>query len=119
MNYGEVDWDQANCAGTDNEAWFPIDHIEKRSAYLEAICNECYIKADCLAWALHNSEVGYWGGRYFSYRNKGVDNGESGEVHTSGDGHHMPDVWEGSAAAVLPEGGSPDEHGLPATLDAR
>jgi len=117
MNYEEVDWASANCAGTDYEAWFPVDHIEKWSAYLEPICAACHIKTGCLAWALENKESGYWGGQYFSWRNRGED-GESDEVHTAGDGDNVPDVWEGSAATVCAEGGSPNEHGVPPTQNA-
>lgn len=56
------DWrEQALCAQTDPEAFFP----EKGGSVREAkrICNRCEVTAECLDYALgHDERFGIWGG---------------------------------------------------------
>jgi len=53
--------DRALCAETDPELFYP----EKGGSTKEAkrVCRSCEVRAECLAWALENSELeGIWGG---------------------------------------------------------
>ncbi len=53
--------DQALCAQTDPEAFFPEKGGSTREA--KRICLGCEVKAECLEYALHNDErFGIWGG---------------------------------------------------------
>lgn len=56
------DWrDEAVCAQTDPELWFP----EKGGSATQAkgVCGGCPVRAECLQWALANGETdGIWGG---------------------------------------------------------
>jgi WhiB family transcriptional regulator, redox-sensing transcriptional regulator len=56
------DWrDQALCAQSDPEAWFPEMGGSTREA--KRICSGCDVRAECLNYALtHNEAVGVWGG---------------------------------------------------------
>lgn len=59
---GPPDWrDQALCAQSDPEAWFP--EAGERAGLAKAICGTCPVQAPCLAYALARPEVrGIWGG---------------------------------------------------------
>lgn len=56
------DWqEQALCAQTDPEAFFPEKGGSTREA--KRICSVCPVRAQCLAYALENDErFGIWGG---------------------------------------------------------
>jgi len=58
----EPDWrDSALCAETDPEAFFPEKGGSTREA--KAVCRNCPVKAECLAYALDKGEgFGIWGG---------------------------------------------------------
>ncbi len=59
--------DDALCAQTDPEAFFPEQGGSTRDA--KAICASCEVSAECLAYALRNDErFGIWGG--FSERER-------------------------------------------------
>ncbi len=59
---GETDWqEQALCAQTDPEAFFPEKGGSTREA--KKICAACPVRAECLAYALeHDERFGIWGG---------------------------------------------------------
>lgn len=59
---GELSWqDQALCAQTDPEAFFPEKGGSTRDA--KRICQSCAVRAQCLEYALENDErFGIWGG---------------------------------------------------------
>lgn len=57
------------CQTTDPDAWFPeqigTDPYVNTQSYTDArkLCNQCPVKAQCLAYALANEEeFGMWGG---------------------------------------------------------
>ena len=53
--------DQALCAQTDPEAFFPEKGGSTREA--KAVCAACFVQAECLDWALTTNErFGIWGG---------------------------------------------------------
>jgi WhiB family redox-sensing transcriptional regulator len=53
--------DQALCAQTDPDVWFPP--IGGRNDAAKAICAACPVTAECLAYALESGqEEGIWGG---------------------------------------------------------
>lgn len=53
--------EQALCAQTDPEAFFPEKGGSTREA--KRVCSSCEVKADCLEYALANDErFGIWGG---------------------------------------------------------
>jgi WhiB family redox-sensing transcriptional regulator len=53
--------DRSFCAETDPEAFFPEKGEPSRPA--KRICRACEVTAECLAWALDNSQrFGIWGG---------------------------------------------------------
>ena len=58
----EQEWqDQALCAQTDPEAFFPEKGGSTREA--KKVCASCDVKAECLEYALANDErFGIWGG---------------------------------------------------------
>lgn len=57
----EFDLNQALCAQTDPEIFFPEKGGSVRLAI--DICNECEVRLECLEWALTNNEkYGIWGG---------------------------------------------------------
>jgi WhiB family redox-sensing transcriptional regulator len=61
--------DQALCAETDPEAWYPPDGGNGNDA--KAICARCDVKNECLDWALRNGErEGIWGGLSPNQRTK-------------------------------------------------
>ena len=58
----ELDWqDQALCAQTDPEAFFPEKGGSTREA--KRVCRSCEVRAECLEYALeHDERFGIWGG---------------------------------------------------------
>lgn len=53
--------DQALCAQTDPDAFFPEQGGSSRQA--KAICTQCPVRRECLTYALDNAErFGVWGG---------------------------------------------------------
>lgn len=59
----QMKWaDYALCAEADPESWFP----EKRGSGTIAakrICGQCFVREQCLEWALDHAETwGIWGG---------------------------------------------------------
>ena len=58
----EIGWqDQALCAQTDPEAFFPEKGGSTREA--KKVCRSCDVRAECLEYALENDErFGIWGG---------------------------------------------------------
>jgi WhiB family redox-sensing transcriptional regulator len=53
--------DQAVCASTDPEAFYP--EVGASAAPAKRVCAHCPVTADCLAWALNTREPhGIWGG---------------------------------------------------------
>lgn len=59
---GELSWqDQALCAQTDPEAFFPEKGGSTREA--KRVCESCEVRSACLEYALANDErFGIWGG---------------------------------------------------------
>jgi WhiB family redox-sensing transcriptional regulator len=59
---GELSWqDQALCAQTDPEAFFPEKGGSTREA--KRVCASCDVRSECLEYALANDErFGIWGG---------------------------------------------------------
>ena len=64
MNYTSEAWmDQAICAGTDPEAFFPEKGGSTQSAMARMVCRGCPVISECLDYALeHNAKFGIWGG---------------------------------------------------------
>lgn len=77
MRYEQVDWLQANCAGTDADMFYYNAHeselmIENTTEhnnpytitneYLSKVCGNCPIMVECFEYALLHEEHGYWGG---------------------------------------------------------
>jgi len=58
----EMEWqEQALCAQTDPEAFFPEKGGSTREA--KRVCASCEVRADCLEYALgHDERFGIWGG---------------------------------------------------------
>jgi WhiB family transcriptional regulator, redox-sensing transcriptional regulator len=53
--------ESAACFGIDPDVFFPVSEEEAGPAL--AFCGACGIRAECLSWALKNSErYGVWGG---------------------------------------------------------
>lgn len=63
MSTAGPEWmDEALCAQSDPEAWFP----EKgdRPAAAKRVCADCPVRAECLEYAIeHDERFGVWGGR--------------------------------------------------------
>ena len=59
---GELGWqEQALCAQTDPEAFFPEKGGSTREA--KRVCTSCEVRVECLGYALANDErFGIWGG---------------------------------------------------------
>lgn len=59
---GQLSWqDQALCAQTDPEAFFPEKGGSTREA--KRVCGACEVRSECLEYALANDErFGIWGG---------------------------------------------------------
>lgn len=62
LDDGPLAWqEQALCAQTDPEAFFPEKGGSTREA--KAVCASCEVRAQCLEYALENDErFGIWGG---------------------------------------------------------
>lgn len=59
---------EANCVGTDPEAWFP-GKGGRVSAVQKKICGNCVVQECCLIYALNHPELrGIWGGLTESQR---------------------------------------------------
>jgi len=58
----DAEWmDQALCAQTDPESFYPEKGGSTREA--KKTCEQCLVRAECLDWALANDErFGIWGG---------------------------------------------------------
>ncbi len=55
--------DQAACAGSDLELFFPAGEDEESAAPAKAICAICPVREDCLNYAIStNQPEGVWGG---------------------------------------------------------
>lgn len=54
--------DNANCAGIDTEEFFQDGPGNQYDPRLLTICNNCYVRRDCLNYAIENNEEGYWAG---------------------------------------------------------
>ena len=55
--------DEAACATTDPELWFPELDSLWRVAHAKKICEKCPVKKECLDYALVNKfKDGIWGG---------------------------------------------------------
>ena len=68
----DVGWqDQALCAQTDPEAFFPEKGGSTREA--KRVCRGCEVRAECLEYALENDErFGIWGGLSERERRRGL-----------------------------------------------
>lgn len=64
----ELAWQEdANCRGTDWEAFFPEDGGS--SAEAKRICGRCSVRAECLAWAIAREvKWGVWGATHETER---------------------------------------------------
>ena len=52
---------EANCIGTDTEAFFTDDHgAYEHPEMLKRICGACTVQTDCLEYALTHEVKGYW-----------------------------------------------------------
>lgn len=58
----DLSWqDQSSCRGADADLFFPERGASTRKA--KAICNACDVQAECLEFAIQQSEkFGIWGG---------------------------------------------------------
>ena len=62
-------WEDALCAQTDPDAFFP--EWGSNSADAKRVCTDCDVQAQCLAYALANNEgFGVWGGLSTNERNR-------------------------------------------------
>lgn len=68
----EESWrDQAACAGSDNDIFFPAGEDDEIVAPAKAICAACPVKDDCLQYALATNQTeGVWGGLSASERRR-------------------------------------------------
>jgi WhiB family redox-sensing transcriptional regulator len=62
VEYVDVEWDRALCAGTDPDPWFPDLGVNFKGTIQERICASCPIVDNCLNWAVEHEWSGYWGG---------------------------------------------------------
>lgn len=59
----DFDLNLALCAQTDPEIFFPNKGDSGSAADAKAICKQCEVQKECLAWAITNGEeYGVWGG---------------------------------------------------------
>lgn len=59
----DTEWyDEAACAGTDTEAFFPVDRGSSYPEEVKRTCKSCNVQADCLNFALKYHTQGFWGG---------------------------------------------------------
>jgi WhiB family transcriptional regulator, redox-sensing transcriptional regulator len=55
--------DQAACAGSDTDLFFPIGEDDDVAASAKAVCAICPVKDECLQYALATNQTdGVWGG---------------------------------------------------------
>lgn len=59
----------ANCIGTDTEAWF-VDNGEYDVDTLSRICDNCPVKQECYNYALTYDMLGYWAGTTAAQRRR-------------------------------------------------
>lgn len=52
--------DRGACRGEDQNLFYP--QLGESAAPAKALCSECPVKAECLAWALAHEKQGIWGG---------------------------------------------------------
>jgi WhiB family redox-sensing transcriptional regulator len=73
-----VNWQElALCAQVDPDLWFPEKGVPSRAAV--RICNQCPVRAECLAEAQARPEIwGVWGG--LSYHQRLELRAEPGQV---------------------------------------
>lgn len=69
MQYDDVDWEQANCRGTDTRFWyadqdsgFATGESKGINIQLRKICGRCPILNDCATYAIVHENYGYWAG---------------------------------------------------------
>lgn len=56
-------WDDAACLPFPTGWWYADPHVNRhQTAKAIQICNDCPVKAECLAYAHANNEHGIWGG---------------------------------------------------------
>lgn len=61
---------QANCIGTDTEAFFPKAARTIENDTAKRVCERCVEKEPCLEWALRHELHGTWGGKTAGERAK-------------------------------------------------
>jgi len=68
----EDDWrDQAACAGSGDDLFFPIGEDESAAGPAKAVCALCPVKDECLQYArATNQTEGVWGGMTGSERRR-------------------------------------------------
>ncbi|MGN8245260.1 WhiB family transcriptional regulator [Cellulomonas soli] len=49
------------CLGRDPELFHPAQSDRRQAEEAKAVCRECPLVRECLAWALTNPEAGVWG----------------------------------------------------------
>lgn len=55
--------DEAACAGSDTDLFFPVGEDEETVALAKAVCDVCPVREACLGYALStNQPEGIWGG---------------------------------------------------------
>ena len=65
--YGEVNWEIAECREVYTDLFYRIEEERNALAYvninaLRSICARCPIWKECLTYALDNEQYGMWGG---------------------------------------------------------
>jgi len=91
--HSDIDWELANCAGTDPAMYYSDGQGNGPSPLVYRVCGACEIRDDCYAWAVQENEYGVWGGHYFKDRDV-LLNAEGG-LHTADHGDGVPEVWSG------------------------
>jgi WhiB family transcriptional regulator, redox-sensing transcriptional regulator len=65
--YQEVDWEKAECRGTNTELFYQVEEERSTTAYpyinaVRSICGRCPIWFECLSYAFNHEGFGVWGG---------------------------------------------------------
>jgi hypothetical protein len=66
--YGEIDWDQAACKGSElTDLFYSVEEARNLVQYeyinaLRSICMTCPIWKDCLSYGFQYEDYGVWGG---------------------------------------------------------
>jgi len=66
--YGEINWDNAECKGSVyTDLFYTVEEQRSILQYeyinaLRSICARCPIWAECLSYAIQNEQYGVWGG---------------------------------------------------------